>query len=95
MRKALTVLAAAAIIAASAVPTAADARRGARGTAEGSGAAAGAPYRYFGGSYNSGLPAPVYFDYYGFNPIYYDDYAAPQVSDDCWRYRYGYRYRVC
>ena len=95
MRKALTVLAAAATIAAMAVPATADARRGARGAVDGGRGAAGTPYRYFGGTYNNGVPAPVYYDYYGFNPIYYDDYAAPQPSDDCWRYRYGYRYRVC
>jgi hypothetical protein len=95
MRKALTALAAAATIAAIAAPTTADARRGWRGPAIVGGSAAGTPYGYYGGHYNYGQPAPVFYDYYGLNPIYYDDYAAPQVYDGCWRYRYGYRYRVC
>jgi len=94
MRKILTTLAAAATIAAVAAPTTADARRGWRGPPVG-GLAGGAPYQYFGGSYNYGQPAPVYYDYIGLPLIYYGDYAPPQPSDGCWRYRYGYRYRVC
>jgi hypothetical protein len=95
MRKTLTALAAAATIAAVAAPTTADARRGWRGPAVVGGLAAGAPYQYFGGYYNHGQPAPVYYDYIGLPLIYYGDYAPPQPSDGCWRYRYGYRYRVC
>jgi hypothetical protein len=101
MRKALTALAAAATIAAVAVPTTADARRGWRGPGIVGGFAAGAivasafarPYGY-GGYFNYYQPAPVYYDYYAPAPLYYD-YAAPQPYYGCWRWRYGYRYRVC
>jgi hypothetical protein len=82
MRKSLTALASAATIAAVASPTTADAGRGWWG-----------PYGYSGAYYNYYQPAPVYYDYYA-APIYYD-YVAPRPSYGCWRFRYGYRYRVC
>jgi len=94
MRKILTTLAAAATIAAVAAPTTADARRGWRGPPVG-GLAAGAPYQYFGGSYNYGQPAPVYYDYIGAASDLLWRLCAASASDGCWRYRYGYRYRVC
>jgi hypothetical protein len=108
MRKSLTALAAAATFAAAAVaaPTTADARWGWRGGAFIGGLAAGAviggalarPYYggYYGGYYNSYYyPGPAYYNYYAPAPVYYDYYAAPQPYYGCWRFRYGYRYRVC
>jgi len=105
MRKSLTALATAATIAVAAVaaPTAADARRGWWGPAIGGFAAAAIigsafarPYGYYGGYYNYYRPAPVYYNYYQPAPVYYDYYAAPQpYYYNCWRWRYGYRYRVC
>jgi hypothetical protein len=102
MRKTLTALAAAATIAAVAVPTTADARRGRWAPGIVGGFAAGAivasafarPYGYSGGYYTYYQPAPVYYDYYAPAPLYYD-YVAPQPYYGCWRFRYGYRYRVC
>jgi hypothetical protein len=93
MKKALIVLAAVAIVAASAVPVSADARRSGRGPAI-AGSGAGKPYGYYGGNYTYG-PPPVYSDYIGVDPIFWDDSAAPQPYEGCYRYRYGYRYRVC
>jgi len=94
MRKILTTLAAAATIAAVAAPTTADARRGWRGPLRrriGRRSALSVFRRLL----HYGQPAPVYYDYIGLPLIYYGDYAPPQPSDGCWRYRYGYRYRVC
>jgi hypothetical protein len=100
MRKTLTALAAAATIAVVAAPTSADARRGWWGPGMVGGFAAGAiigsafARPYYGGYYGYYQPAPVYYDYYAPAPVYYD-YVAPQPSYGCWRWRYGYRYRVC
>jgi len=93
MRKALTVLAAVATIVAVAAPATADPRRGGRGPAI-IGNSAGQPYGYYGGYYTYG-PPPAYTDNYGLDPIYWDDSRAPQPYEGCYRYRYGYRYRVC
>jgi hypothetical protein len=93
MRGALTVLAAAATIAALAVPAAADARRSGGGPAI-AGNGAGKPYGYYGGQFTYG-PPPAYTDNYGIDPIYWDDSRAPQPYEGCYRYRYGYRYRIC
>jgi hypothetical protein len=107
MRKAVTAVAAAATLAAAtlATPSSADARRGWWGPAIIGGIAAGAivgsalasPYGYYGGHY---APAPVYYDYYTPAPAYYSYYGAPgyygpRPYHGCWRWRYGYRYRVC
>ena len=32
---------------------------------------------------------------YSYRPAYYGYAAAPGPYFSCWRYRYGYRYRVC
>ena len=45
---------------------------------------------YYGG-YGYYQPAPVYDDY---APAYYG-YSAPGPYYGCWRWRNGYRYRVC
>jgi hypothetical protein len=79
------------------MPTTADARRGWWGPGIIGGIAAGAivgaafarPYGYYG--YYA--PAPVYYDYYA--PAYSDGYYAPAPYYNCWRWRYGHRYRVC
>jgi hypothetical protein len=92
MRRALTVLAAAAIIAATAAPAAADSRRSGRGPAI-AGNGSGKPYGYYGGAYIYG-PPPAHADL-GVDPIFWDDVAAPQPIEGCYRYRNGYRYRVC
>jgi hypothetical protein len=101
MRKAVTALAVAGTIAAAAVanPSTADARRGWWGPAIG-GFAAGAiigsalARPYYGYGYGYRAPAPVYYDYYTPAPAYYG-YYAPGPYYGCWRWRYGYRYRVC
>ena len=103
MRKAVTALAVAGTIASAAVanPSTADARRGWWGPAIG-GFAAGAiigsalarPYYGYGYGYGYRAPAPVYYDYYTPAPAYYG-YYAPGPYYGCWRWRYGYRYRVC
>ena len=101
MRKTLTALAAAATIAIAAVamPTSADARRGWRGPAFFGGLAAGAfiagalarPYYYAPRAYYYD-PGPVY--YYAPGPVEYEVYPAP-VYESCWVWRRGYRYNVC
>ena len=93
MKRALTVLAAAAIAAAAAVPASADARRSGKGPAM-AGHGAGKPYGYYGGAFTYG-PPPAYRDAIGVDPIYWDDSLPPQTWEQCYRYRYGYRYRVC
>jgi hypothetical protein len=93
MKRALTVLAAAAIIVAVAVPAAADARRSGKGPPI-AGHGSGKPYGYYGGAFTYG-PPPAYKDAISVDPIYWDDSAAPQPWEGCYRYRYGYRYRVC
>jgi hypothetical protein len=60
---------------------------------------------YYGGYYGYYEPAPVYYNYYAPAPVYYDYYPVPQQPYygnyyrepyyDCWRWRIGYRYRVC
>lgn len=49
----------------------------------------------YGGYYNAYYPQPVYYNYYAPQPAYYDYYYAPRPNYGCWRWRYGYRYRVC
>jgi hypothetical protein len=44
---------------------------------------------YYGYGYYQ--PAPAY---YGYGPAY-SGYYAPGPYYDCWRWRNGYRYRVC
>ena len=101
MTKTLTALAAAATVAlvTAAAPSTADARGGWWAPAIIGGIAAGAivgsafarPYHggygYYGG-YNSYAP-----NYYSYGPAY--PYAAPGPYYSCWRWRHGYRYRVC
>jgi hypothetical protein len=99
MRTTLTAVAAAATIAVAtiAAPTAADARRGWWAPAIIGGLAAGAiigsayARPYYGG-YGYYQPAPVYD---GYAPAYYGGYSAPGPYYGCWRWRNGYRYRVC
>ena len=50
---------------------------------------------YGGGYYNSYYPGPTYYSYYAPQPAYYDYYYTPRPYYNCWRWRYGYRYRVC
>ena len=110
MKKSLTALAVATTFAVAAVatPTTADARWwGWRGGAFIGGLAAGAligsayarPYYGYGGynGYYSNYyyPAASYSNYYAAAPVYYSYYATPYPSYNCWRWRYGYRYRVC
>ena len=98
MRTTLTAVAAAATIAVAtiAAPTTADARRGWWAPAIIGGLAAGAiigsayARPYYGG-YGYYQPAPVYDDY---APAYYG-YSAPGPYYGCFRWRNGYRYRVC
>jgi hypothetical protein len=45
-------------------------------------------------------PGPVYFEYAQPGPTYYEVYppqyyGPPPPVDDCWRWRHGYRQRVC
>jgi hypothetical protein len=44
-------------------------------------------------------PGPVYFEYAQPGPTYYEvyppQYFAPPPADNCWRWRHGYRHRVC
>ena len=110
MRKTLTAVAAAATIgvATVAAPTTADARWGWWGPALGAfavgaivGGALARPY-YYGGYYGGYYPAyssyPAYgYPAYGYSyaPAYYGYAYAPRPAFSCWRYRYGYRYRVC
>ena len=110
MRKTLTAVAAAATIgvATVAAPTTADARWGWWGPALGAfavgaivGGALARPY-YYGGYYGGYYPAystyPAYgYPAYGYSyaPAYYGYAYAPRPTFSCWRYRYGYRYRVC
>jgi hypothetical protein len=99
MRTTLTAVAAAATIAVAtiAAPTTADARRGWWAPAIIGGLAAGAiigsayARPYYGG-YGYYQPAPVYD---GYAPAYYGGYSAPGPYYGCWRWRNGYRYRVC
>ncbi len=52
-------------------------------------------YGYGGyGGYGGYYPAPAYYGYYAPAPVYYN-YYAPSPYYGCWRWRYGYRYRVC
>ena len=99
MRTTLTAVAAAATIAVAtiAAPTAADARRGWWAPAIIGGLAAGAIIgsayaRPYYGEYGYYQPAPVYD---GYVPAYYGGYSAPGPYYGCWRWRNGYRYRVC
>jgi hypothetical protein len=97
MRTTLTAVAAAATIAGAAIatPTTADARNGWWAPAIIGGLAAGAiigsayARPYYGYGYYQ--PAPAY---YGYGPAY-SGYYAPGPYYDCWRWRNGYRYRVC
>jgi hypothetical protein len=101
MRKAVATLAAAATIAAATVatPNSADARWGwgpvVGGFAAGAivGSALARPYYYPYGYYGYYAPAPVYYDYYSPAPLYYG--YGPRPYYGCWRWRHGYRYRVC
>ncbi|TMJ42473.1 MAG: hypothetical protein E6G80_03415 [Alphaproteobacteria bacterium] len=109
MKKTLTALTAAGTMALATVatPTAADARWGWWGPALGAfaagaiiGGALARPYSY--GYYGGYYPAYSYSPYgyypaysYSYGPAYYGYAAAPGPYFSCWRYRYGYRYRVC
>jgi hypothetical protein len=88
MRTTLTAVAAAATIAVAAIatPTTADARNGWWAPAIIGGLAAGA---IIGSGYYQ--PGPAYYDY---APAY-SGYYAPGPYYGCWRWRNGYRYRVC
>lgn len=100
MRRTVTALAAAATIAAATVATPNAADAGGRdwlGPAIIGGIAAGilvgtqiARPRY---------PGPVYFEYSQPGPTHYEvyppQYFAPPPGPDCWRWRHGYRQRVC
>jgi hypothetical protein len=100
MRRIVTALAAAATIAAATAATPTAANAGGRdwlGPAIVGGIAAGilvgtqiAQPRY---------PGPVYFEYSQPGPTYYEvyppQYFAPPPIDNCWRWRHGYRQRVC
>jgi hypothetical protein len=99
MKKTLTALAAAGTLAVATVatPTTADARWGWWGPAIGAfaagaiiGGALASPYAY--GSYPYGY-YPAYS--YSYGPAYYGYAAAPGPYGGCWRWRNGYRYRVC
>jgi hypothetical protein len=106
MKKTLTALAAAGTLAVATVatPTTADARWGWWGPAIGAfaagaiiGGALASPYAY--GSY---YPSYSYYPYgyypaysYSHGPAYYGYAAAPGPYGGCWRWRNGYRYRVC
>ena len=109
MRKTLIAVAAAATIAVATVatPNTAEARWGGWwGPAIGAfavgaivGSAFARPY-YYGGYYPSYSYAPAYsYGYpaysYGSAPAYYGYASAPGAYYGCWRYRNGYRYRVC
>ena len=72
------------------------------------GSALAAPaYGYYGGypAYSSGYGYPAYgyggygYGYpsygYGYGPAYYGYAYAPRPVYSCWRWRGGYRYRVC
>jgi len=70
------------------------------------GSALASPYYYggYGGYYGGYYPAyssyPSYgYGYpaysYGYSPGYYGYAYAPRPYYSCWRWRYGYRYRVC
>jgi hypothetical protein len=96
MRTTLTAVAAAATIAVAAIatPTTADAARmvgPGHHVAAAAGAIIGSAYArpYYGYGYYQ--PAPVS---YGYVPAY-SGYYAPGPYYDCWRWRNGYRYRVC
>ena len=111
MRKTLTAIAAAATIgvATLASPTTADARWGWWGPALGGfaagaiiGSALASPY-YYGGYYSAHPYYPAgYYGYYApaysysvyAGPAYYG-YYGPRPYYGCWRWRNGYRYRVC
>jgi hypothetical protein len=98
MTRTLTAVAAAMAIAVTAitVPTTADARNGwwapaiIGGLAAGAivGSAYGRPYYGYGYGYYQ--PAPAYYG----TPAY-SGYYAPGPYYGCWRWRNGYRYRVC
>lgn len=106
MRKTLTAVAAAATLAVVTVatPNKADARWGWWGPALGAfaagaiiGGALARPY-YYGPYYGAYYPAYSYYptySYYGYAPAYYGYAYAPGPYYSCWRWRYGYRYRVC
>lgn len=99
MRRTVTALAAAATIAAAtvAMPGTADAGQGWWGPAIIGGIAAG----IIVGSQiaQPQYPGPVYFEYSQPGPTYYEvyppQYYAPPPLDSCWRWRHGYRQRVC
>ena len=94
MRTTLTAVAAAATIAVAtfAAPATADARRGWWAPAIIGGLAAGAIIgSTYARPYYDYPPAPVYG---GYAPGYYG-YSAPGPYYGCWRWRNGYRYRVC
>lgn len=70
------------------------------------GGALARPYYGYGyGSYGYGYGYPAYGyyapTYYGYAPAYYgyapaySGYYAPRPYYRCWRWRHGYRYRVC
>ena len=111
MKKTLRAVAAAATIAVASVATTAEARWGWWGPALGAfavgaivGGALARPY-YYGGYYGGYYPAYSYYPTYGYSyaPAYYGGYApayygyasAPRPYYSCWRWRGGYRYRVC
>ena len=107
MRKTLTAFAAAGTLAVAtiATPTTADARWGWWGPAVGGlvvGAIIGSALaRPAYGYYGYGYPAYSYYGGYGYTPAYYGYayspgyYYAPRPYYGCWRWRGGYRYRVC
>jgi hypothetical protein len=56
----------------------------------------GSYYGGYNGHYsNYYYPAASYYNYYAPTPVYYSYYATPHPYYNCWRGRYGYRYRVC
>ena len=104
MRKTLTAVAAAATIgvATVAAPTTADARWGWWGPAIGAfaagaiiGGALASSYGYYGGYYPAYSYPYGYYPAYSYGPAYYGYAAAPGAYLSCWRWRNGYRYRVC
>jgi hypothetical protein len=100
MRRTVTVLAAAATIAAATVAAPDAANAGGRdwwGPAIIGGIAAGIVV----GSQiaRPQYPGPVYFEYSQPGPTYYEvyppQYFGPAPIDNCWRWRHGHRQRVC
>ena len=105
MKQTLTALAAAGTLALATVatPTSADARwwgpaigAFAAGAIIGGALASPYAYGYYGGYYPGYSYYPYgYYPAYSYGPAYYGYAAAPGPYGSCWRWRNGYRYRVC